>query len=276
MIRLLKIELHKIRSNRTFKVLSTLYIIAILAAGMGVMPFLQWLKRKFAEFDAEEIDPTMLPFYEFPDIWQNLTNVTIYFKILLALSLIYSITNEYTYRTIRQNVIDGLSKHEFIWSKIIMAGFLSLASTAVLFVTGMITGLIYSHDVSFTAIFEDMHFLIGFFLQLFAFLLFTLMLATLVRKPLLTMGLMFLWMAVIENVGWGLVKYYQFEKGMDVAWVEKFLPIKTINGLIHTPFPKYALMEIQDYIALGDLLAVLVYGGLFYLATVRLVVRRDL
>ncbi len=270
MIRLLKIELHKIRSNRSFKVLATLYIIGLLVTGMGVMPFLQWMKRKFAEFDADEIDPTILPFYEFPDIWQNLTSVVIYFKILLALSLIYSITNEYTYRTIRQNVIDGLSKHEFIWSKIIMAGFLSLASAVALFVIGLITGLIYSYDVSIGAIFEDTQFLFAFFLQLFAFLLFTQFLATLIRKPIMTMGLMFLWVVIIENgvFIWAQVKHQE--------WAVNLLPVKSINALIHSPFPKYAFMEIQDYVALPELGLVLLYGALFYFATVRLVTKRDL
>ena len=270
MIRLLKIELHKIKSNRTFKVLATLYIIALVVTSMGVMPFLQWLKTKFAEFDADQIDPTILPFYEFPDIWQNLTYVAIYFKILLALSLIYSITNEYTYRTIRQNVIDGLSKHEFIWSKIIMAGFLSLASTLALFVMGLITGLIYSTEVSISLVFEDMYFLGGFFLQLFAFLLFTQLIATLIRKPMMTMGLMFLWVVIVEN---GLFIWAQV-KGQE--WILPLLPVKTINNLIQLPFKKYAFMEIQDYIAWTDLGLVVLYGTLFYIATVRLVVKRDL
>ena len=270
MMRLLKIELHKVRNNRSFKVLSILYIIALFLMSMGVMPFLQWLKNKFADFNAEQIDPTMLPFYEFPDIWQNLTSVAIYFKILLALGLIYSITNEYTYKTIRQNVIDGLSKQEFIWSKILMAGFLSAASAIALLVMGLITGLIYSTEISFALVFEDMYFLLAFFLQLFAFLLFTQFIATLIRKPIMTMGLMFLWVVLIENglFIWGQVKGEQ--------WVEYFLPVKSINSLIHVPFPKYALMEIQDYIAWPELALVIVYGGLFYWATTRLVVKRDL
>ncbi len=269
MIRLLKIELHKISANRTFKVLATIYLVAIAAISMGVMPFLQWVKRKFAEFDAEELDPTMLPFYEFPDIWQNLTSIAIYFKVLLALSLVYAITNEYTYRTIRQNVIDGLSKHEFIWSKIIMAGFLSLVSTLTLFVFGMITGLMYSYDTSISVMFEDIFFLGGFFLQLFAYLLFTLMLATLIRKPLLTMGLMF-FLACTE------LGFFIWSEVHQQYWVQNLLPVTSINSLIHLPFPKYAFQEIQDYISLKELGLVIVYGVLFYLGTVRLTVKRDL
>ncbi len=269
MIRLLRIEWHKISANTTFKVLSIIYLVVIAAVSLGVMPFFQWMKRKFGEFDLDQIDPTIVPFYEFPDIWQNLTFVTIYFKVFLALSLVYAITNEYTYRTIRQNVIDGLSKHEFIWSKIIMAGFLSLVSTLTLFFFGMLTGLIYSHDVSFTAIFEDIHFLGVFFLQLFTYLLFVMMLATLIKKPLLTFALMF-FIAVLEWIVFVRSNLFDF------IWVQDFLPVITINKLNSLPFLKYFFQEIQDYVKLKELILVLVYGGLFYLGTVRLTVKRDL
>ena len=172
MLRLLKIEWQKVRPSRSFKVLASMYFIALTLICVGVMPFFQYLKGRLSDFDIDGIDPTIIPFYEFPDIWQNITSVAIWFKLLLGFSLIYSITNEYSYRTIRQNVIDGLSKKEFIMSKIIMAGFLSLASTVFLFVLGLVTGLIYSTEVSFVLIFEDVYFLLAFALQLFTFLIF--------------------------------------------------------------------------------------------------------
>lgn len=268
-MRLLRIEWHKISANRTFKVLSTIYLVIIAVISLGVMPFFRWLKYKLGEFDVDQLDPTMLPFYEFPDIWQNLTFVTIYFKVFLALSLIYAITNEYNYRTIRQNVIDGMSKHEFIWSKILMAGALSLASTVTLFVFGMITGFMYSYDTSISVIFEDIFFLGVFFLQLFAYLLFVMMLATLVKKPLLTMALMVL-LTITEWIVFGRSMVAHFE------WAQNLLPVITINKLNSAPFPKYLFMEIQDYVKWKELGMVLLYTLLFYLATVRLTVKRDL
>ncbi len=269
MMRLLKIEWHKIGNNTTFKVLSIIYLVVIAVISMGVMPFLRWVESKFDDAGFAELKVTMLPFYEFPDIWQNLTFVAIYFKVFLALSLVYAITNEYNYRTIRQNVIDGLSKEEFIWSKMIMAGALSLASTLTLFVFGMFTGLIYSYDTSIGVIFEDIHFLGVFFLQLFTYLLFVMMLATLVKKPLLTFGLMF-FIAIFEWVIFGRSMMFHFE------WAQDLLPIITINKLNSLPFVKYAFMEVQDYVKFKELILVLVYAGLFYLGTMRLTLKRDL
>lgn len=270
MIRLLKIELKKVWPSRAFRLLSIMYMVAMVIIAMGVMPFLKWMKSKFEDFDMDGIDPTIIPFYEFPDIWQNLTSVAIWFKILLGFSLVFSITNEFSYRTIRQNVIDGLSKHEFILSKIIMAGFLAAASTVTLFVLGTITGLMYSTEVSLSLMFEDSFFLIGFFLQLFAFLLFTLFVGTMIKKSIIAMGLLVFWILAVEN------GFYVYSQVKNISWIEYLLPVKSINALIHNPFPKYVFMEIQDWLAFPELALVFGWGALFYWATIRMVVKRDL
>tara|TARA_A100000171_G_C2069478_1_gene113972 strand:- start:198 stop:785 length:588 start_codon:yes stop_codon:yes gene_type:complete len=194
----------------------------------------------------------------------------IYFKLLLGFSLIFSITNEYSYRTIRQNVIDGLTKHEFIWSKIIMAGFLSVISAAALFVLGLITGLIYSSEISFVLVFQDVYFLFGFALQLFAFLLFTLFVGALIRKSIIAMGVLIFWVLAVENGFWIYSRVKQME------WIDYLLPIKAINSLIHIPFPKYLFQEVQDYFTWHEFAMMIFWGALFYWATVRLVVKRDL
>lgn len=270
MIRLLKIELQKVRPSRSFKVLASMYFIALFIICVGVMPFFQYLKSKFEDFDMDGIDPTIIPFYEFPDIWQNITSVAIYFKLLLGFSLIYSITNEFSYRTIRQNVIDGLSKREFVMSKIAMAGFLSVASAALLFVLGLITGLIYSTEIGFALVFENSYFILVFALQLFTFLVFTLLVGTLIKKSIIAMGVLIFWTLVVENVIWARMMYLKQE------WIGYVLPVKSINQLIHVPFPKYLFQEIQDYVTLPEIGAVIVFLGIFYWAIMKLVVNRDL
>ncbi len=270
MMRLLRIEIQKLWPNRAFRLLSILYMVAMVIIAVGVMPFLKYLKSRIEDFDVDGVDPTIIPFYEFPDIWQNLTAVAIWFKLLLGFSLIYSITNEFSYRTIRQNVIDGMSKAEFVWSKVILAGFLSLASTLTLFVLGLITGLIYSTEISMSLVFEDVHFLLAFFLQLYAFLLFTLFVGTLIKKAIIAMGVLVFWILAVENgfYVWGQVKNQQ--------WIEYFLPVKSINALVHNPFPKYLLMEVQDFLTFPEFALVLGWGALFFWATTKLVVNRDL
>lgn len=273
-MRLLKIEFRKVLPSISFKVLAGMYLVALLIIGVGVRPFLLWLKSEMAGIDMEGfgLNPAIIPFYEFPDIWQNITSMAIWVKLLLGFSLIYSITNEFSYRTIRQNVIDGLSRKEFIISKLSLAGFLSLLSTLFLFLLGLITGLMYSSDVSWSLIFKNTYFLPAFALQLFTFLVFTLFIGTLIRKSIIAMGVLIFWTLIVENITVVLVK----RGNSDNTWIDYVLPVKAINQLIHIPFPKYFFEEVQEYIAWSELGMVLFYLLLFYLATVTLVLKRDL
>ena len=116
MIRLFEIEWLKLKNYKVFWILIGMYflgLILILSSGMLLMEF---MKNHGAEF--EGIDPTIIPLYDFPDVWQNMTYIATFFKIILAFIVIISVTNEIGYRTLRQNIIEGLSKWEFLKSKL--------------------------------------------------------------------------------------------------------------------------------------------------------------
>ena len=81
------------------------------------MEFLKWLKSKGADFD--EVDILRVPLYHFPDIWQNLTYISTYFQPILAIIVIISLTNEFSFKTIRQNIIDGFDRKDFLVSKLL-------------------------------------------------------------------------------------------------------------------------------------------------------------
>ena len=111
MIRALKLEWLKIRNYRTFWVLVGMYSVALIIICFGGTFFLEYLKNQGADFDG--IDPTILPIYDFPDIWQNITYLATFLKILLAFIVIISVNNDQSYNTLRQNIIDGISKREY-------------------------------------------------------------------------------------------------------------------------------------------------------------------
>ena len=81
------------------------------------MELLRMLSRLIEGF-GQEINIDRIPLYHFPDIWQNLAWTSGLLKMGVAIMVVVSITNEYTYRTIRQNIIDGMSREEFLLSKV--------------------------------------------------------------------------------------------------------------------------------------------------------------
>src|SRR5690606_27812985 len=125
MLRLLNIELFKLKHNRSVKVISIIYFLLILSISLIAsieIPFAQ-ANFKFAD----------LGIFNFPFIWHFNTYVAATLKILLAIVIVSLVSNEYSYRTLKQNLIDGLSKKEFIASKFMTILLFSVISTILVF-----------------------------------------------------------------------------------------------------------------------------------------------
>ena len=133
MLHLLKIDLKKLTSYRTFWIVCGLYFGTMTFTTSSGMEFLKWLAGKGAQIFGANLDINKVPLYHFPDVWQNLAYVSGYFKIMLGIMVVISITNEFTYRTIRQNIIDGMSRWEFLFSKILTNVLLSGATVVIVF-----------------------------------------------------------------------------------------------------------------------------------------------
>ncbi len=272
MIRLLKIEWLKIRQYKVFWILMILYLLSVGIVCSSGMFLMEFLKSKGAEF--EGIDPTILPLYDFPDVWQNITYIATFLKILLAFIVIISVTNEISYRTLRQNIIDGMSKGDLLTSKLLLIISLSFAASLFLFLIGLTTGLIYSDVVEPRFIFQELEFILAYFLEVMTFLSMAFLLALLLRKAGFAIVLLFMYTLILEPF---LTVNMEHNPHIPdtLDWIVPYLPIKSINNLIRVPFQKYVFMKIQDFIALKDLLIVIGWLGLYNLIIIWVLKKRD-
>ncbi len=262
MLHLLKIDLKKMTSYRTFWVVCGLYFFTLGMTTASGMEFLKWLVRMGASFGTE-INITRIPFYHFPDVWQNITYVSGFFKAILAFMVVISITNEFTYRTVRQNIIDGLSRKQFIISKVLTNILLSLMSMLMVFVIALVTGLVYSPTIVFTDLVMDLEFFGAYFLEVFAFLSFALLLGMVIQRSGLTIVILVL-SQMIEAIIRANVDDY-------VPWLIPYFPMESISNLIPLPFPRYVFREIQDYVSITSVLVVAGWTFVFnYLAYLKL------
>ena len=265
MIKLLKIDYKKLKSYRTFWVLVILYFATMGLVTSSGMEFLKWLVSKGADFDA--VDILRIPLYHFPDIWQNLTYVSTYFQLVLAIVVIVSVTNEFSYKTIRQNIIDGMDRKDFLASKVMMVFMLSLASTIFVFLIGLFTGLIYSPQTELHFIFTGIEFIPAFFLATFSYLILVLLFAVLIKRAGLAIGIVLIYPALEYALGASLPDY--------LDPILPYLPQHAINALIKVPFQRYMFMEIQDYVDTISVLVVVAYIALFIYMAYRNLVKRD-
>ena len=253
MIRLLNIEWIKLKHYKAFWVLAAMYSVGVILVCSGGMFLMEFLKDKGANFNG--VDPTILPIYDFPDVWQNIAYVASFLKVILAFIIIISISNEATYRTLRQNIIDGLSNRDFLASKLLLIFALSIFTAVLLFLIGLGTGAAYSHVWGIKYIFQSTQFLLAYALEVFTYLTFTLMIVLLIRKTGMVIVGLFMYTVMFEPLFAVFLENYPSTPEM-IRSLVPFLPIKALNNLIHVPFQRYVFMEIQDYVSLKETLIV--------------------
>ena len=268
MTRLLALEWLKLRHYRPFWVLLILYFVVLGLVSCSVMLFFEYLASRGAKFQG--IDPTIVPFYDFDDVWQNLTYLATYYKIFLGFVVVISITNEYDYKTIRQNIIDGLTKKEFLGTKLLVILVLSAATTVFLFLVGLVMGWIYSPVQGAEAIFANAEFLLAYFLEVLTFLVLALLIGMLIRRTGFAIVLLAFYTLFLEPIGTTILAV----NFPNVTFYEYF-PIRAINNLIPVSYHKYAFREVQDFVAIKDVVVVGLYLIGFTFLNYRLLKTRD-
>jgi ABC-type transport system involved in multi-copper enzyme maturation permease subunit len=267
MLHLLKIEFRKMYSYRTFWVVCGLYFVTIGFSTASGMEFLKLLARTLGNFGGE-LNINRIPLYHFPDVWLNLVWWSGFFKVLLGIMVVISVTNEYTYRTIRQNVIDGLSRWEFLLSKILMNVVLSAASVVLIFFVALVTGFIYTPEINWNFFFTHLEFYPVYFLELLTFLSYALMLGILVQRSGLTIILLLL-SYMLETIIKANIDDY-------VPWLIPFFPMESISALIPMPLYRYVFQPIQDYVDPISVLIATCWMGLFNYFSYLKLTRADL
>ncbi len=239
MLRLLQIEFIKLWNNRASKILIISYFalltsIALIAAiKFDIGP---------VKFHLAEIG-----IFNFPYIWHFNTFVTGFFKLFLAIVIVSMMANEYSNKTIKQNLIDGLSKKEFVLSKFLTVLTFALVSTVFVFVVSLILGLVYSDYDELSIIFSDLEFVFAFFVKLVGFFSFCLFLGILVKRSAFALGFLILWQ-ILEGITRGLIRWKLFD-GDTTDNVMGFFPLQSMFNLVKEPFTRLeAVQTVADQV----------------------------
>ncbi|HUR31250.1 MAG TPA: hypothetical protein VMZ69_07440, partial [Saprospiraceae bacterium] len=158
-----QLEYYKFRHYRPFLIILGMYVFCFLLAGFSIKSLLDWLTEKMGDDEViKRFLTSGIPLFDFVDIWQNLGWLASVFKWIPAFVIIISVTLEYSQKTIKQNIIDGLSKKEFLLSKLALVVIISLGSAFLLFLLGLFLGLLYSPVKEFSYIIMNLEFVAGY------------------------------------------------------------------------------------------------------------------
>lgn len=277
MKRLLSIELQKLWLNRASRILIISYfgILSLIALVANI------------EFDILGMHIRMADqgIFNFPFIWHFNSYVAVYFKIFLAIIIVSMMANEYTYGTLKQNLIDGLNKKEFIASKVVTMLFFAFSSTAFVYVMTLILGLRFSSYTELSIIFREQKYIVAYFINLMAFFSFCFFAGILVKRSAFALGFIVIWY-LIEGLLYGLLRWKLFNEVI-ADNIKQFFPLAAISDLLINPMERFkavrslrnatgSVAEVDYTLHWYNIAIVACWSAIFIYASYRILKKRDL
>lgn len=280
MIRLLKLEYLKNLNYNPFRIFAGLYFIVLtLLLFIGLVDFdLAGLKINLKEQGM----------YDFPGIWNFTTYIVGLLKIFLGCIIVFSICQEFSNRMFKQNLIDGLSREEFIFSKLLTILFFTGFSTLLVFIIAFILGKSYSSTQESGLVFKEIYFIFNYFLKLFTFFSFLMFLSILFRKSIFVfLGFFMIWF--VEVVLSGIEKFTLMknvapkEQGklmIDHEFLTDYLPLGSMSKLIPSPLVRTNMakmfgMQFKFEYPIGSVVACVIWSMIFIAGSYWILKKKD-
>ncbi len=227
---LLKIEWLKLKHYGAFKIILLFFVMGVFLTN--------YIVYRVTSNVEENVKGAMvlgdLNVYSFYNSWQTTSYVTGWLLIIPAMLLIILITNEYSYKTSRQNIIDGWSRLEFIQVKLVLALILSLICTLLVIISVLIFGFSLGSEFSLNSVSH-----VGFFfLKSLSYNLVAVFISVLIKKTGFAIGLYFIYMGA-ENflsqlLDFASIKLKATGNG-DFGSMGDYLPMNAADGLLTFP-----------------------------------------
>jgi ABC-2 type transport system permease protein len=237
MNKLLKIEWLKIKNYTAFKVISLFFIIGIPTAN-----YLAYIFKKKV-IDTE--DPTgmiaSISLFSFPKAWHSVSYFSGCLLFLPALLLLILVTNEYTYRTSRQNIIDGMGRKLFIESKLMVGVIITIISAVLVILTALVFGFALGGSISFEG-FENVGY---FFLKALTYNFIAILLGVLIKRTGFAITAFMMYLILENGISLGLYAWAIHIKkngGADLGNMGNYLPMNASDGLLYSPLSSISKM----------------------------------
>ncbi|MBB4804974.1 ABC-type transport system involved in multi-copper enzyme maturation permease subunit [Chryseobacterium defluvii] len=280
MLKLLKLEYYKNLNYRPFKVFTIMYFVILIA-----LLFIGLVDLKIF---GNPINLKEQGIYNFPDIWNFTTWIVALLKIFLGLIIVFSISQEFTNRMFKQNTIDGLSRNEFIGSKLLTIIIFTIISTLIVFFITMFLGYKYSKVTDAELVIKEMFFIGNYFVKLFTFFCFLMFLSVLLRKSVFVFLAFFIFW-IFENVVLGIESFtklrgmtpqQQIDASQHTFFISKYFPLESMSSLIPNPMMRLNMAKMMGLkyeftYPTENLIACFIWSFIFIFASYWILKKRD-
>ncbi len=268
MLYLLRLEWKKLNKQIAFRLFVIFYVL--------MLPSILLTAKRLGD-----LPPPLMTnevFFIFPTVWEYLGYIGNWLCFFFfGFMAIISVTTEYSYRTMRQNIITGMSRRQYFLGKLYWILAVSLFAALYYALCGFVIGFFSTETIYWHKVWQNADYIPRYFLMCFGYMSFGLFLGLLIRKTGLALFLYISYIMFLELVlRWGVHLQLFEHRSMH------FYPMNATEDLVPIPMLDMADEFISKYgfsiyLQPGEAaVATLVYSSLLLYLAYRRVVYSDL
>src|SRR5699024_870261 len=132
---------------------------------------------------------------------------------------------EYSFQTLKQHIVNGMNRWQFLSSKLLLCLVLALYASLVVFCVAGLVGLLTTTHPSWVKFMDQIEFIPLFFFQTVLFLLLSACIGFLCRRGGLAIAFLFLYVVLVENI----IAFFLPDS------IDRYLPNQVISKLVLPP-----------------------------------------
>lgn len=264
MINLLKLEWNKFNKNSVVRMLFFIYLL--------IFPIIMLI---FKDDNTVPNNPLLDPksIFQYPGIWEWLGyigNWMVFF--ILGFMIVYMISIEVTYKTMRQNVITGLTRLDYFLSKFGLVLVFSIGATLYYTLIGYLMGFTSDESYTLSQVFDNEYAIPRFFLMCLGYLSFAMFIGFAIKNS----GL-----AVLTYLAYGImlepiIRIFGHQKIFEGS-SHNYYPLNAMEDLAPMPIPNSGIKETIGFLEYSHAsIATIIYIVIFLALTYYIFKKRDI
>lgn len=187
--------------------------------------------------------------FELPETYHTTAFFSSVFVFIPAILVIMLVTNEYTYKTSRQNIIDGWSREKFLLGKLFDVVIITAVVTLLYAIFSTIVGQIATTKPVADP-WSGTKYIAYFALQTFSQLSLAFLFGFLLRRSFIALGIFVFYFIILENVltSYARVKKYPWGRFLPFEISDRIIPMPQFMARFDEAGYKLKMAEINEFI----------------------------
>lgn len=199
--------------------------------------------------------------FTFPEVFHTSAFLSSIFVFIPALVVIMLITNEYTYKTNRQNIIDGWSRDKFLLAKLLDVITISLLVSLLCSVVAYVVGQVAT-EKEVEHMWKEVKYLPLFALQTFSQLSIAFLFGFIIRRSFIALAVFMFYYIILENaaVGFLRIKANDIGRYLPLEISDRLIPLPAFIGRYNEKAYQASLGQINIHVVYTIILIVVTWG----------------